>query len=112
VRSRHRVIGGPSPYSGETMFGPGEGGAFEYVYFNVSPETIRGKVTATADGFDFSAETIEFQGRPLEIRSVWRWRGADGYSAVTERKVDGAWQEWMRIEFVRYGPASRWAEPD
>lgn len=111
LRSRHRVIGGEGPYSGETILARNPtSGRLEFTYFNSPGGIIRGEIEPTADGLLFPSEKVEMGGRPFELRSVWRREGDDRYVAVTERLEEGTWRPFMTISFVRSGPASDWSE--
>jgi hypothetical protein len=113
LRSRHRVIGGAGPYSGETILArnPTSGG-LEFTYFNSAGGIIRGEIEPTDDGLRFPNETVEMGGEPFELRSSWRRHGEDRYVAVTERLAEGDWRPFMTIDFVRSGPASDWTAGD
>jgi hypothetical protein len=111
LRSRHRVIGGAGPYSGETILARNpSSGKLEFTYFNSPGGIIRGEIEPTADGLLFPSERVEMGGQPYELRSVWRREGEDRYLAVTERLEEGVWRPFMTISFVRNGPASDWSE--
>ena len=106
LRSRHRVIGGAGPYSGETILGHDKAsGKLEFTYFNSLGSTMRGTIEPTADGLRFPDE----KAGDMVLRSTWT-RTADGYVATTEKREGDAWQPFMKIAFVRQGPASGWTE--
>jgi len=110
LRSRHRVIGGAGPYSGETIVAHNQAtGKLEFTYYNSAGGILRGEIVPTEDGLLFPSEKVEMQGAPRELRSVWR-KTADGYVAATERNEEGEWKPFMKITFVRSGPASEWTE--
>src|SRR5690606_31505588 len=111
LRSRHRVLGGPAPYEGETWIGWDSASArLEFYYFNSPGGVVRGAIEPTDDGLAFPDETVEMGGRTMSLRSRWTRDGADRYVAATEKLVDGTWQPMMRIDFVRSGPATDWVE--
>ena len=86
LRSRHRVLGGEGPYSGETILGRNPTtGRLEFTYFNSPGGVIRGEIEPATDGLRFPSERVEMGGRPYELRSIWRRDGDDRYVAVTER---------------------------
>jgi hypothetical protein len=110
LRSRHRVIGGEGPYSGETLIARNQAtGTLEFAYYNSAGGIIRGEIVPTADGLLFPSEKVQMQGAPAELRSIWR-RTRNGYTAVTEKLDNGSWRPFMTIDFVRSGPASQWTE--
>ncbi|HEX9800309.1 MAG TPA: DUF1579 family protein [Thermoanaerobaculia bacterium] len=114
LRSRHRVIGGEGPYSGETILARGpKTGALQFDYYNSLGGIVRGEIEPTDDGLRFPSEIVETAGERFELRSVWRRDGEDRYVAVSEKLADGEWRPFMTIDFVRSGPASEWsaAEP-
>lgn len=113
LRSRHRVIGGKGPYSGETIFALDPAtGRLGFTYYNSLGGIVRGAVEPAPDGVLFPSEKVEQGGQSFELRTTWRRRGADGYAATTEKLVEGEWRPRMTIEFVRSGPASNWDRPD
>lgn len=113
LRSRHRVIGGEGPYSGETILARNPtSGRLEFTYFNSPGGIIRGEIEPTADGLRFPNEVVEMGGERFELRSVWRRHGEDRYVAVTEKLESGEWRPFMTIDFVRSGPASEWDEEE
>ena len=106
LRSRHRVIGGTAPYSGETILGfDKSGGKLEFTYFNSLGNTMRGTMEPTPNGLRFPEE----KAGNLVLRSTWT-RSADGYVALTEQRDGEGWKPFMKIDFVRKGPASGWTE--
>jgi hypothetical protein len=106
VRSRHRVIGGSAPYSGETILGYDKASkTLEFTYFNAHGATMRGTIEPTADGLRFPDE----RAGDRVLRSTWI-KTADGYVATTEKREGDAWTPFMKIAFVRQGPASGWTE--
>ncbi|KAB2965625.1 MAG: hypothetical protein F9K18_06395 [Thermoanaerobaculia bacterium] len=112
LRSRHRVIGGAGPYSGETLISwDAASGMFAFDYYNSAGGIVRGRFTAVAGGFDFPSEKVQMQGAPAELRSTWRWTER-GYHAASEKLTDAGWVPFMAIDFVRSGPASDWTEED
>jgi len=113
MRSRHRVIGGPGPYSGETLLARNQvTGTLEFTYYNSAGGILRGAIVPTGDGLLFPSEKVEMQGAPAELRSVWRWKEGGGYVATSEKLDGGAWKPFMTIDFVRLGPDVRWSEAD
>lgn len=111
LRSRHRVIGGPSPYAGETWFGwDAKAGRLEFSYFNTAGATMRGAIEPQGDSIAFPVEKFEMNGKAFELRSSWTRKPDGGYLATTERRVGDAWQTFMTIDFVPAGPASDWTE--
>ena len=113
LRSRHRVIGGAGPYSGETILARNPiSKVLEFYYFNSPGGISRGEIEPTVDGLRFPSERVEMGGESLEPRSTWRRTGDDGYVAVSEKLVDGVWQPFMSIEFERAGSASLWSEDE
>ena len=109
LRSRHRVTGGPEPYSGETLFSFEKAtGTIRFDYYNSLGDVMRSSAVSTADGVSFPVENASYAGAPIELRSAWTRRGADGYSAITERRYGEEWRAILVIEFVRSGPASDW----
>ena len=110
LRSRHRVIGGPGPYSGETILARNQTtGQLEYTYYNSMGGILRGAIVPTPDGLSFPPQKVEMQGAEHELRSAWR-KTENGYVASSERKDGDAWKPFMSITFVRKGPASEWTE--
>ena len=108
LRSRHRVIGGAGPYSGETLISwDAEAGKFAFDYFNSAGGVVRGRFVAVGGGFDFPSEKVQMQGAPAELRSTWRWTER-GYHAASEKLTAEGWRPFMTIDFVRSGPASDW----
>lgn len=106
LRSRHRVIDGRGPYSGETIYGyDATAGKLEFTYFNSFGNTMRGTLESTADGMRFPDE----KAGDIVLRSSWT-KTADGYVATTEKQDGEAWKPFMKIVFVRQGPASAWTE--
>lgn len=113
LRSRHRVIGGAGPYAGETILARNPAtGALQFDYYNSLGGIVRGEIEPVAGGLRFPSERVEMGGESFELRSAWRREGDDRYVAVSEKLVDGDWQPFMTIAFVRSGPASRWSEHD
>lgn len=111
LRSRHRVIGGAGPYSGETIWARHPTTQkLEFTYFNSLGGILPGEVEPFVEGLRFPSEKAEMGGESFELRSVWRRRGDDRYVAVTERLESGDWRPFMSIDFVRSGPASDWSE--
>jgi hypothetical protein len=105
LRSRHRILGGPN-YSGETILGFDKAkGALEFTYFNSDGSTMRGTIEPTADGLRFPEE----KAGDLILRSTWT-RTPDGYVATTEKREGEGFKPFMKIVFVRKGPASGWTE--
>jgi hypothetical protein len=101
LRSRHRVVGGPAPYAGETIFSFDQpSGAIRFDYFNSDGDVMRGTVTPTEDGFEFPIEAT-IGGGKSQLRSVWKRRGEDGYSASTEQRSGEEWKPLFTTEFVR-----------
>lgn len=102
LRSRHRVLGGPQPYAGETWISfDRKSGQIHYDYFNALGDVLRGAVAPSPDGVEFPAEPVTIEGQVAEIRSAWRRKGPDAYAAVTERKVGDDWRPLFTIEFER-----------
>jgi hypothetical protein len=102
LRSRHHVEGGEKPYAGETLYSVDPAsGAIHYDYFNWLGDVLRGEVVPTADGVDFPVEKVTIGGEAAEIRSSWKRRGDDAYTAVTERRFGDEWRTVFTIEFVR-----------
>lgn len=113
LRSRHRIIEGTAPYSGETIIGRNPAsGRLEYTYFSSNGGVMRGEIVPTDDGLEFPPGTMEMGGATYEVRSAWKRSGADRYVASSERLVDGALRPFMAVEFVRSGPSSEWREKD
>lgn len=111
LRSRHRVIGGPAPYAGETWFGwDSKTQRLEFSYFNTAGATMRGPIEPQGDWLAFPVEKFEMNGQPFELRSSWRRKPEGGYVTTTERRVGEQWQTFMTIDFVPAGPASDWTE--
>ena len=111
LRARHRVIGGPGPYSGETILARDpKTGALEFTYYNSIGGIVRGEIEPTGEGLRFPNERVELEGKSFELRSVWRRVGADRYIAATEKLEEGSWRPFMTLDFVRTGPASDWSE--
>ena len=111
LRSRHRVIGGAGPYSGETIFALNPTTKkFEFAYYNSPGGIIRGEFEPTAAGIDYPIEKVEMGDTSFDLRSVWRREGNDRYVAITEKREGDGWLQFMRIEFVRSGPLSDWRE--
>lgn len=107
LRSRHRVVGGEAPYSGETLYSfDRSAGAIHYDYFNSLGDVLRGEVVPTAEGVSFPSERVTIGGQSAEIRSSWKRRGEDAYSAVTERRDGEEWKPLFTIEFRRDAPAA------
>lgn len=105
LRSRHRILGGPT-YSGETILGFDKAkGALEFTYFNSDGATMRGTIEPTAEGLRFPEE----KAGDLVLRSTWI-RTSDGYVATTEKREGDGYAPFMKIVFVRKGPASEWTE--
>lgn len=112
LRSRHRVIGGAGPYSGETLISwDAASGRYAFDYYNSAGGIVRGWFTAVEGGFDFPSEKVQMQGAPAELRSTWRWTER-GYHAASEKLTDAGWSPFMAIDFVRSGPASDWTEEE
>lgn len=106
LRSRHRVIGGAGPYSGETILGFDKAsGKLEFTYFNSLGSTMRGTIEPTADGLRFPDE----KAGDAVLRSFWT-KTPDGYVATTQKQDGDAWKPFMKIVFVRQGPATGWTE--
>jgi carboxymethylenebutenolidase len=101
LRSRHRVIGAPQPYAGETILGRNQTtGKLEYTYYNSLGGILRGEIEPTTEGLSFPAEKVEMQGATREVRSVWR-KTESGYVAASERNAEGEWKPFMTITFER-----------
>jgi hypothetical protein len=111
LRSRHRVVDGEGPYSGETILARNPTtGALEFYYFNSAGGIVRGEIEPAAEGLRFPREIVEIRGERFELRSVWSRPTEDRYVAATEKLVDGEWRPFMTIEFVRSGPATDWSK--
>jgi hypothetical protein len=102
LRSRHRVVGAGAPYAGEALYSFDKAAkTLHYDYFNSLGDVLRGEVAPGADGVTFPIERVTIEGESAEIRSSWKWRGEDGYSAITERRYGDAWRTVITIEFRR-----------
>jgi hypothetical protein len=109
LRSRHRVVGGKSPYEGETIFAfDPRRGKTGFVYWNAAGSVMRGDAEPRAGGVDFPVERVSMGGESFEIRSAWTLDPPDRYSAVTSKRADAEWRELFRIDFVRVAPFA-WA---
>jgi len=102
LRSRHRVVGAGAPYAGEALYSFDKvAKALHYDYFNSLGDVLRGEVVPGGDGVTFPVERVTIEGESAEIRSSWKWRGADGYSAITDRRYGDEWRTVFTIEFTR-----------
>lgn len=74
IRDRHEVRGGPSVYSGETLFAWNpDTGRVEYTYWNSSGGISRGSMTQRDGVLDFGDEVHRTRdGREIRIGSAWR----------------------------------------
>jgi hypothetical protein len=112
LRSRHHVVGAGAPYAGEALYSFDKAAnALHYDYFNSLGDVLRGEVVPGADGVTFPIERVTIGGESAEIRSSWKWRGEDGYLAITDRRFGDEWRTVFTIEFTRdAAPAAAGAE--
>ncbi len=69
-------------------------------------DVLRGEAVPAADGVTFPVEQVKIGGQAAEIRSAWKRRGDDAYSAITERRYGDEWRPLFAIEFTRDQPGA------
>ncbi len=74
IRDRHEVIGGKTPYSGETLYHFDRvAGRVEFNYWNVAGGVSRGSMAPRAGLLDFGDQVYKGQdGREQRIGTTWR----------------------------------------
>lgn len=107
LQDHHVVEGGPTPYSGYTLYSHdvmGRSTRFEYRASDGSRSL--GGVIPTGTGLSFPGETTRLpDGREMTIRSAWTRDGADAYLVRAEASQGEGWRELWQMRMVRVGPS-------
>lgn len=106
LQDRHVVEGGPTPYSGETLYRYDVmGGSISFVYTASDGSRSTGRAVPTENGMIFPEETHRSSdGSEMTIRSAWTRDGQDAYRVVSEAREGDRWRELWRMRMVRIGP--------
>jgi hypothetical protein len=107
VRDVHVVAGGPSLYSGESIYRWDPlTHRIRFEYFASDGGHSSGSAEATATGLNFPDDNyVGADGSTLALRTV-HVRDGDGYRTTSSaRQPDGSWREMWTMRFTRVGPA-------
>ena len=107
IRDVHVVAGGPSVYSGETIYRwDTQARRIRFDYYASDGGYSSGFADPTPSGFDFPSDYVGGDGSTLTMRTVQTASG-DGYSRTTSaRQPDGSWREMWTLRFTRVGAAA------
>lgn len=100
-RDVHTVVG--VGYGGETIYAwDADAGHIAVMYFANDGGLMRARGDVVLGGIDFSdARYVGADGQVQELRSRWRIPAGDRFEVVTERRENGEWRSFMRIEYRR-----------
>ena len=102
LRDRHTVVGGPSPYGGETIYYFDSGSKLvRYLYINALGGNSQGTVTVKDGSLIFPEETYTEGKQQQTYRSSWRRDGDDAYLVLTEMKSADGWKEAWHLRMQR-----------
>lgn len=103
LRDRHVVRGAKSPYEGETLYAwDPKQKKVVYTYWASDGGISTGFVVPAPGEIRFQ-ESYAGAGGGLELETVWKRQGENGYQARVRQRKDGEWREMWTMEFSRGG---------
>ena len=108
IRDVHVVEGGPTPYSGESVYRwDPQARRIRYEYYASDGGYSSGFADRTPTGFDFPEETyVGGDGQTMVLRTVQTGNGEAYARTTSARQPDGNWREMWTMRFTRVGPAT------
>lgn len=102
IRDRHIVEGAGQPYLGESLYRwDAAAHVVRYAYDSSDGGHSDGTMRPVEGGLSFEDNYLDADGAALKMRVTWTREGADGYVALAEAMVDGAWKTKWRVPFHR-----------